>query len=127
MDPGIFRFVFLEQIPYIGHMTRTPRGYRGVSCTSKKLANTLPKVLANVERRLQDEPQKVQNLWAEIVGPEVAKMARAEGFFEGVLRVKVQSSTLLSLLARQEKPRLLAELQKRLPKGKIENILFQLG
>jgi hypothetical protein len=74
-----------------------------------------------------DEPDRVMRIWAEVVGPEVAKLARAESFLEGVLRVKVQNSTLLSLLARQERPRLMKELQKRLPKGKITRIIFQLG
>jgi len=108
-------------------MARIPKGYRGNQCTSRKISDVLPSVLGSVERRLQEEPERVIRLWADVVGPEVAKMARAENFFEGTLLIKVQNSTLLSLLARQEKTRLLFELQKRLPKGKIERLLFKLG
>jgi hypothetical protein len=45
-------------------------------------------------------------------------------FIDGVLKVKVKSSTLYSLLATQEKKRILSELQKQFP---IRDIALKVG
>lgn len=71
---------------------------------------------------------QVARAWREIVGEEVAahtKLART--IRGGVLRVEVDSASLLGELAGFRKPELLAGLQERVRRKHIEEIRFKLS
>jgi len=108
-------------------MARVPKGYDGNRPTFRSIKRLLPNILKDVSSKVDDEPLKVLTLWSEVVGKEIGKRAIATQFESGILTVRVSDSTLLSLLARQEKYRLMKELQKRLGKGKIKDIFFRIG
>ena len=95
--------------------------------TSKRLDALLPKFLCAIEERRHNRPDEVIGYWKELVGDNIASMARAVTFEKGVLFVAVQNSTLLSLLARQEKKRLLSEFKKKFTGILIADIAFRIG
>lgn len=106
---------------------RTPRNYDGTAVTTHRLTDMLPQVLVNVMSVYSERPDLVLAGWSDIIGPKLAPMTRAISFYEGVLLVKVQNSTLFSLLQRHDKPKLLYKLQQQFPKHNIRNIVFKMG
>ncbi|MDN3507689.1 MAG: DUF721 domain-containing protein [Simkaniaceae bacterium] len=108
-------------------MTRVVRRKEGTSRTSSHLSDLCGAVLGSLDERVKAAPWKVAEGWSEVVGEQVAGMTRVVGFEKGILTVCVSNSTLLSLLARQEKGRLMVELKKRAPGVTIKDILFRLG
>lgn len=96
--------------------------------TTRKLNDLLPKMLAGVEAKFNGKPQVILDEWPNIVGPELAPMARAERFEDGMLYVKVKNSTLLSLLSNpHDKKRLIENIRKKLSGISIRNIVFRIG
>lgn len=71
--------------------------------TNKLLVNLLPKMLERIVAIQKDRPDLIVSAWREIIGKDLAVMAKAIGFEKGVLMVKVSNSTLYSLLAQHEK------------------------
>lgn len=108
-------------------MKRTPKSYDGNQPTGRQLKDLLPEIMAQITGKADNSPIEILQVWPEIVGPKISKMARAVSFESGVLKVKVENSTLYSLLTLHEKERLLNELKKRFPKVKFRNILFRIG
>ena len=105
----------------------TPRNYDGTRPPGHDLKKMLPKVLGRLGRSIGNRPDLILAAWGEVVGPRLSPMAEAVRFEEGVLFVKVKNSTLLSLLAGAEKPRLLKSLRGKFPKVTIKNIVFRIG
>jgi predicted nucleic acid-binding Zn ribbon protein len=96
--------------------------------TSRKLPELLQSLLAKVEAKFNAKPQILLDEWPKIVGPEIASMARAERFDDGVLYVKVKNSTLLSLLSNpHDKKRLIENIKQKLSGISIRNIVFRIG
>lgn len=96
--------------------------------TTRKLTDLLPKMMAGVEAKFHGKPQVLLDEWPTIVGPELAPMARAERFEDGILYVKVKNSTLLSLLSNpHDKKRLIENIRKKLSGISIRNIVFRIG
>lgn len=95
--------------------------------TNKQLARLLPKMLERIAAIQKDRPDLIVAAWQEIIGEKYAPMAKAIGFENGILLVKVQNSTLYSLLAQHEKNRLLQMLRKRFPSIEIKTIHFRIG
>lgn len=83
--------------------------------------------MAQISEKLKDDPRAILELWPKIVGPKISEMARAVSFESGVLKVRVENSTLYSLLNAYEKKRLLFEFRKHLPKVQFRDILFRIG
>ena len=108
-------------------MRRVPKNYDAVKPTGRKLSELLPQWLAGVTKNFQDRPDLILLAWPEIIGEKLSSMTRAVSFVDGVLTVKVKSSSLYSLLVQHEKMKVQRRLQKRFPSVKIRNIVFRLG
>lgn len=108
-------------------MKRIPKNYNGIKPTGRHLKDLLPEIMAQITGKVDENPREILDAWAQTVGPKISKMARAVSFESGVLKVKVENSTLYSLLTLHEKERLLSEMRKQFPKVSIRNILFRIG
>lgn len=108
-------------------MVRTPKNYQGTLVTTRHLGSILPGLLEKVSENFSERPDLILAAWPEIIGAQMAKMARAQAFREGILEVKVSNSSLYSLLAQHEKQRLLEALRHRFPKVAIRAIQFRMG
>ncbi len=105
----------------------TPKNYKGTDKTSHHVKDVIPSVMSKISAHYQNRPEQVLASWSQVIGPELANMTQAISFHEGILKVRVNNSTLLSLLRQHERVRLLATLKKRLPHVEIKNIHFQIG
>lgn len=103
---------------------RTPRNYVGVENPVKKMTDLLPDVMTHIGRKAGDSKEAVFQYWRELIGEKMAPLTEPTSFIDGVLTVKVKSSTLYSLLVAHERPRLLAKLQE---KFSIRNLIFRVG
>jgi hypothetical protein len=106
---------------------RTSKDYNGVGLTSRRLSEMLPQALNHIGRHYSARPDLVIAAWPEVIGERLAPMAQAISFADGVLHVRVQNSTLYSLLVKHDKLRLLKNLRSRFPNMEIKNILFKIG
>ena len=104
--------------------SRTPKNYSGVENPVKKMADLLPEVLADLGRKAADPRDEIFRFWKNLIGEKMATLTEPISFAEGVLTVKVKSSTLYSLLVTHERPRLLGRLQE---KFSIRNLIFRVG
>jgi hypothetical protein len=104
--------------------SRTPRNYSGVENPVKKMTDLLPEMLNDLGRRAGDRREEVFRFWLDLIGEKMAPMTQPVSLVDGVLTVKVKSSTLYSLLVQHEKPRLLGRLQE---KFSIRNLVFRVG
>lgn len=95
--------------------------------TNKHIADILPKVLDRIAKIHSDRPDLILLAWPELIGEKLRAMTQAVSFREGVLVVHVKNSTLLSILAQQEKKRLLQELRGKFPSVSIRDLVFRLG
>jgi hypothetical protein len=100
---------------------RTPRNYRGIENPVKRMADLLPDWLTELGRKGGRED--IFSFWLQLMGTQAA-LTEPVSFADGVLTVKVKSSTLYSLLCQHERPRLLAQLQKKFP---VRNLVFRAG
>lgn len=108
-------------------LKRTPRNYDGGQLTGRKLTDLLPQVMAKITGKAAQSSTEVLDAWPKIVGAKIGKMARAVSFDSGILKVKVDNSTLYSLLTLHEKEQLLEKLRKHFPKITLKNIVFRIG
>ncbi len=106
---------------------RTPKNYDGTAVTTHRMSELLPQVLGRIEKVYSDRPDLILAAWPEIIGPQLATMTRAISFTHGVLLVKVNNSTLYSLLSRIERPKILRRLQTRFPTASVKDVQFRLG
>ena len=106
---------------------RLPKNYNGKMPTSREIKHLLPQILNGICTKLDENPTQISSVWKEIVGDKIARFTKVIEFNEGALKVKVDNSTLYSLLVEHEKQRLLKALQKRLPKLRIKTLLFRIG
>lgn len=106
---------------------RTPKNYDGSQNTTHSLQQLLPQVLQNINRVYQNRPDLVLAAWPQIIGEPLAQMTQAISFIEGTLTIKVNNSTLYSLLNQYEKLNLLRVLKDKFPETMIKTIHFRLG
>ena len=106
---------------------RTPRNYNGNRPTGKKISDLLPEILMDLSGKMSNQTYLILEAWPQIVGERIARMSRLDSFDNGILRVLVKNSTLLSLLVEHEKCRLMFMFQKRFPKVKFQDISFKIG
>ncbi|MBI3237053.1 MAG: DUF721 domain-containing protein [Chlamydiales bacterium] len=91
------------------------------------MKNLLPDILGRLGQIHQDRPDLILASWPQIIGKKLAPMTQAVSFEEGFLFVKVNNSTLYSVLSQHEKARLLKCLRDLFPAVVIKNIVFRLG
>jgi len=103
---------------------RTPRHYKGTQPTSKNLAELLPEALQAIRQKAGEPTEEIFAYWPTLLGEKMAPLTEPVSYVDGVLTVKVKSSTLYSLLSVHERPRLLRELKE---KFSIRNIRFRVG
>lgn len=106
---------------------RRPHNFDGTGLTSHHLGKLLTGALSELGNVYQEKPDLILALWPEIIGPKLARMTQAVSFTNGVLFVTVMNSTLFSLLNQYEKPKILSDLRKKLPRANIVNIVFRIG
>lgn len=106
---------------------RVPYGYDGIQSTNREMKSLLPRLLGQIAEMHKERPDLILAAWPEIIGRKLAPMTKAVSFEGGILFVKVNNSTLYSLLAQHERQRLVTCLRGRFPAVQIKNIVFRLG
>ncbi len=104
--------------------SRTPRNYQGIENPGKKIKDLLPGILNEIGKRAEDPREEIFRAWFALIGEKMAPLTEPLSFADGVLTVKVKSSTLYSLLCLHERPRLLKQMQE---KFSIRNLVFRVG
>ncbi len=108
-------------------MRRTPRFYDGPAVTTHQLSDLLGGMFVSIGERYRERPDLILAAWPQVIGPKLASMTQALSFVDGVLIVKVNNSTLYTLLSRHEHQRLLQTLRCHFPKIEFKNIQFKIG
>ncbi len=103
---------------------RTPRNYSGTQNPAKKIGDLLPEMMVDLGKKVKDPREEIFQFWRDLIGEKMAPLTEPVSFIDGVLTVKVKSSTLYSLLVAHERPRLLSRLQE---KFSIRNLMFRVG
>lgn len=98
-----------------------------VAIATKNASDLLPKILCSIEKKYKSNPSNVVESWPKIIGSKLAPMTQVVGLVDGVLTVKVKSSTLYSLLNNYEKDKLLEKLQSNFSEKIIQKLCFKLG
>ncbi len=106
---------------------RVPYGYDGIQSTNRDMKLLLPRLLGQIGQMHKERPDLILATWPEIIGSKLAPMTKAVSFERGILFVKVNNSTLYSLLSQHERGRLVTCLRGRFPAVEIKNIVFRLG
>jgi predicted nucleic acid-binding Zn ribbon protein len=99
------------------------------------MRNEGPELLGEILSRLftargwgrKQERLRLEQAWAEAVGPQGAKKTRIGGFRRGEVEVIVANAVLLQELAHYQKRQLLEQLRGRLPGTTITNLRFRAG
>lgn len=107
--------------------SKRPWHYDGPLPTTRHISQVLPYILQDIGKRYHDRPDLVLAAWPDVIGAKLAPMTQAVSFCDGFLVVKVNNSTLYSLLSQNDKPRLIQNLRDKFPQTVIKSILFQLG
>lgn len=88
---------------------------RNFPSTNKSLQHLLQKFLSQIQTSEESEKERVFKLWFAILGDEFSKYTKPLSFDKGIFIVRVESSSLYSLLCTYEKTRLYQELRKHVP------------
>lgn len=96
-------------------------------CIPKDISKLLPKVLLKIESKYKNNPLNVIESWPEIIGSKLAPYTKIVSFEDGILTIKVKSSTLYSLLNNYEKDKLLKKLQSIYSKKVVQKLYFKHG
>jgi hypothetical protein len=105
---------------------RTPKNYDGSALTTWSLGDVASNALMGIRATHQERPDLVLAAWPEVIGERLAKMTQATSFQDGVLMVKVNNSTLHSLLSQHDRQRVLNGLRQKFPRLQIKNIVFRM-
>ncbi len=98
-----------------------------VKSTSKHLKDLLGGFEKKLKKLNSIPSVEIVKFWPKIVGDNISKMTKAMEFKEETLFVKVNNSSLFSLLTLHEKQKLIQLLRKQFPTVKIKDIHFRLG
>ena len=107
-------------------MKGSRRNYKFFSSSFRRADTILPKVLGEIEKKYKSRPEKIEEVWAEILGEKLAPFTKVISWEDGILIVQVKGSTLYSLLHQYEKGRILKILQKRFSKETIRKMVLRL-
>lgn len=91
------------------------------------MRDLLPHLLGQIGSLHKERPDLILLAWPEVIGEKLSPMTKAVSFADGILVVKVNNSTLYSLLSQHERGRLLKCLREKFPAAGIKNIAFRLG
>jgi len=91
----------------------------------RPICSLLPGILKNIKDVKVEKRWQLKDVWQQIIGPKMAPYTKIQALKGGVVFVQVASPTLLNLLVLKEKPRLINELQKKLPHLNIKTIVFR--
>lgn len=105
---------------------RTPRGYDGTATTIHSISDLLPEMLSKIDGFHQQCPHLIIEAWPEIIGSRLATMTQALSFVDGVLTVRVNNSTLYSLLNQYERQRIINALRNKFPQTNIKTVVFRI-
>lgn len=106
---------------------RVPQAYDGPRYTSVQMKDLLGKFVRRAQNVHDARGEELFQAWAEVIGPQIARMTHPKSFVEGILTVQVKNSTLLSLLVQKDKQQILQKLRSRFPKTKIIGLHFCMG
>jgi len=95
--------------------------------TNKKLSDLLNEVKKEVLKESFSEEVDLNQIWKLIVGDEIFELTKVISFKEGVLLIQTQSSALTHLLARVERPKILARIRSDFPFLKVKSLMFRSG
>jgi hypothetical protein len=95
--------------------------------TNWRIQELLPRMLGEMSAQQKERPDLILAAWPQVVGERLAPLTQAVQFKEGILLVKVRSSTLYSVLTQQEKGRLVTALRAAFPRVEIKTIQFRMG
>ena len=93
--------------------------------TGRTIGSLLPQVLKKIEHSQKRGLNRFFGIWNEIVGEAYACRTKVLKIDGNRLYIKVFSTSLYSLLAVQEKDRLIKEIKKKAPFLKVETIVFR--
>lgn len=100
---------------------------RSTAVTSKNLKQLLPKILHQIEKNHEQRHDLILEAWPKLIGERLAPKTKADSFVDGILTIKVKSSSLLSVLEQHEKANLLKQLRAKFRSISIRNIRFLIG
>ncbi len=95
--------------------------------TSLRLGEILPTVLRHIGRKYEKRADLIIAAWPEIIGAHLSSMTEAVLFEEGLLYVKVNNSTLHSVLNQVYRARIVRSLRDKFPGTEIKNVIFRIG
>jgi len=95
--------------------------------TNKKLSDLLNEVKKEVLKESFSEEVDLNQIWKLIVGDKIFELTKVISFKEGVLLIQTQSSALTHLLARVERPKILARIRSDFPFLKVKSLMFRSG
>ncbi|MEC8306755.1 MAG: DUF721 domain-containing protein [Chlamydiota bacterium] len=94
---------------------RTPKGYHGARLSYRRIGESLPSLLAQLNKRRKEDPNQVMREWRDLAPTHIAH-ATAPTKYEGdQLWIAVNHPLLYSRLLEQEGKPLLLRLQERFP------------
>lgn len=117
----------MERQDRVKEKRRAHHYYDGSGKTSKPISSLLPSFLTQISKRFETRADIILAAWPEVIGARLASMTKAVSFEDGVLFVRVNNSTLYSLLDQYDKPRIIQNLRKKFPNTLIKTLLFRLG
>lgn len=83
---------------------------------------------SGLDRQMEKEAVRLEKIWAEVAGKELAKRTRVVGGLRGgVLRIEVNSAALLAELKGFESERLIGQMREKFKRSHIQRLNFQLG
>jgi len=88
------------------------------------IGDLIPKVKAQLLRESTKKNFVVIDGWEKLVGANIAKRTKVQGFRQKMLYVKVESPVLLNELANFKKDAILQKLQEKYPDQHIRDIKF---
>lgn len=95
--------------------------------TIKHAKNYLSGYLKGIQCLLATNPQEIIEAWNEIIGKQYNGLARAIGFKEHSLLVKVYNASLYALLKQTHQSQLITRLHAVVPHVNVKAIQFLLG
>ena len=93
--------------------------------TSKFLKDLLKDVQNGLEKDDKHQEVNIHEIWAKIIGEKLSGLTQVKSLNNGILVIKVNSSSLNQLLSTTEKPKILLKLKTQYPFLRIKNVVFK--
>jgi len=93
----------------------------------ERLSEVLSRLFTERGWGRHQERTRLERIWAEVAGPEIAAQTRVGAMRRGVLEIEVTNSALLQELAGFHKRRLLDALRMELPGAAPKDLRFRAG